>query len=71
MTRYWMVHGAKVPNMQHATEHDARAEAERLARVYRGQTFVVLEAIASVTASDVRWEPLEYKTPKPPYIAPF
>lgn len=71
MTRYWMVHGVGVPNVRHATEHDARAEAERLARVNRGQTLVVLEAIARVTASDVKWEPLEYETPTTRHNAPF
>jgi hypothetical protein len=50
-----MVYGGGNPTVQHPTEESAKAEAERLARVNRGNVFAVLEAIAFVRSTDVVW----------------
>lgn len=52
---FWMVLGVGVPTIRYATEQEARKEAERLARVHRGSTFIVLQAVAGVKTSDVEW----------------
>lgn len=49
--RFWMVYGVgqRGPTFRHYTERGARVEAERLARLSPGTTFVVLEAISAHT----------------------
>lgn len=54
---FWMVVGIGVPYFKHDSENNARAEAERLARLNPGQEFTVLESIATVVKSDVNWIP--------------
>ncbi len=56
--KFWMVwcRDGAPPTVMHSTAKDAEREAERLARVIRGRTFTVLEAVRSVRASDVLWE---------------
>lgn len=57
---FWMVLGSKAPpNFRHQTKADAATEAARLARLYRGETFYILEAVASCVASELTWEDLE------------
>jgi len=56
---FWMVLGVGVRTFRHATEEEARKEAERLACVHRGSTFIVLQAVAGVT-SDVEWSEAVY-----------
>lgn len=46
MKPFWMVLGRGEPVYRHDTEVSAREEAERLARLHKNQTFVVLKAIA-------------------------
>lgn len=53
--KFWMVLGNGVPVYRHETPEEANCEAERLARLNRGQEFVVLEAVAKVCVSDVVW----------------
>lgn len=55
MKQFWMVWnmGGGAPTYQHDFEHQAEAEAERLARRNPGQTFVVLEATSAVKITDV------------------
>jgi hypothetical protein len=43
------------PMCKHPTERLAMLEAERLARLHRGDIFHVLKLIGSCTASDVVW----------------
>ncbi len=38
-----------VPKRRHATVHEAREEARRLATLQQGQTFFVVRAIESIT----------------------
>ncbi|GAA0267401.1 hypothetical protein LNAOJCKE_3011 [Methylorubrum aminovorans] len=47
---FWMVYGlgTRGPTVLHNTEHSALREAERLAEVSPGTTFVVLEATEAV-----------------------
>jgi hypothetical protein len=54
--QFWMVLGAGTPNCQHLTLDSAKKEAERLARLNPGQAFTVLQSIATVVKSDVKWE---------------
>jgi len=53
--KFWMVLGSGNPVFHHESEQSAMKEAERLARQNRGSTFTVLEAVGTVTASDVMW----------------
>lgn len=43
------------PRHIHTTQEEARSEAERLARVNRGEEFFILEAIASVKIKEFEW----------------
>lgn len=56
--KFFMVLGMGVPTYRHATIGSASREAERLAREYPGQEFIVLEALAIVKKSDVQWSRL-------------
>ena len=53
-SRFWMVYGigGGRPTYQHETYESAMAEAKRLARENLENTFVVLEAIASVCKTE-------------------
>lgn len=53
--KYWMVHGISVPNFRHDSLESANREAERLARLHRGQSFTVLESVATCCANDLTW----------------
>ena len=53
MTTFWMVLGR---DGKHTTETQARAEAVRLARLYPGESFTVLESLTTVTVDNVKWE---------------
>lgn len=58
MTKFWLVwcYGGGAPVVPHQTNARACEEAERLARENPGKEFVVLEAIAQCSKSDVTWE---------------
>jgi len=47
---------ARAPRYLHATVVEAEAEAERLARMHRGQKFYVLEIVGAVRSNDVSWD---------------
>jgi hypothetical protein len=47
--------GGGTPTHKHATEQDARAEAERLARAHPNAVFCVLGLIGAAKKSDVQW----------------
>lgn len=56
--KYWIVWNERTgisPAKKHATEQDARKEAERLAEKQPGDTFVVFESTGSVVAKSVEW----------------
>ena len=55
MEGFWMVVGIGTPTHRHKTLMSARTEAERLARLYPGQEFVVLKSVSRVQKSDVQW----------------
>lgn len=59
--RFWMVlrDDGQMPTKRHASLGAAEREAERLARMCRDKTFIVLEARSFVRASDVIWSHLE------------
>lgn len=46
---FWFVwnKGGNLPRYQHSTEKSATDEAERLARLHQGETFVVLESVCA------------------------
>lgn len=54
--KFWMVLGKGEPTFRHRTKKSAQDEAERLARAYPRDEFVVLESLATVVRSDVQWE---------------
>lgn len=53
--KFWMVLGLGTPTFRHESRVSAKAEAERLARMNPGQSFVVLESMATVVKSDLAW----------------
>jgi hypothetical protein len=70
MQKYWYVMGSGRPNYRHEHETLARAEAERLAKIHSGQTFEVLEFVASCKMSGVQWsepasKPEPFRTTEP------
>ncbi len=69
MNKFWMVwdpHG-RAPIRKHETPQLATTEAERLASIHEGQSFVVLEAISVSRALQVFTARLE----QAPYDDPF
>jgi len=52
--RFYMVLGQGMPTVRHPTYDSAQREAERLARIDRGKTFVVLASVSETVVSDVR-----------------
>jgi len=59
--KFWLVwNGNKeridFPIHPHFSLSEAREEAERLARLYRGQEFSVMELIGKVRIADTLWE---------------
>lgn len=52
---FWMVWTPSgfPPNYKHESEHGAIQEAERLARINRGSTFIVLRATAARRSDDL------------------
>lgn len=52
---FWLVWNpaGRAPQVRHATEAIATAEAERLARLHPGQTFVVMSSVAAVRVNDL------------------
>lgn len=57
MTEFWLVWNPRggAPTHQHPTLHQARAEAERLARMNPGQDFFVLATVGRAKKVDVEW----------------
>lgn len=57
MKKFWMVMGERSSScsFRHPTEQAAKAEAERLARLNKGEAFIVLEATDAVCITDTRW----------------
>lgn len=57
MGTFWLIWNEKgrVPTYKHATMASARAEAERLSRLQPGDTFHVLQCVASCRKIDVEW----------------
>lgn len=55
--RFWFVFREQggPPTQRHATESSARTEAERLANMYPGHEFHVLECIGTVKKTSVVW----------------
>jgi hypothetical protein len=62
--RFWFVWNASasMPRVKHTTEQSANVEAERLARVHRGQTFIVLMSVREFVSIDVAR--LEHQEPE-------
>ncbi len=54
----WKRHGGN-PTHIHESIESAKAEAERLARLFKNDEFFVLEAVASVKIKDVEWKNLK------------
>lgn len=53
---FWMVLGKGEPHFRHTSEESASREAERLAGLYPGFEFVVLESVKSCKKPpDVLW----------------
>jgi hypothetical protein len=57
MEQFWLVwnEAAERPVHKHMSSEGARNEAERLARMHRGETFHVLALVASCKTVDVQW----------------
>jgi hypothetical protein len=60
MNPFWMVYGLGQgqPTWKHSSAHAATKEAERLARLHPGKTFIVLEAIGAVRKRDIEIIPI-------------
>lgn len=58
-SKFWMVLGSRAPTYRHTTKRAACIEAERLASLNPGEEFTVLESMATVVKTDVRWFVLE------------
>ncbi len=58
MRRFWMIwnEGNRGPAVQHYEETSARREAERLARLNKGQKFHVLQSVDCCRVNDIQWE---------------
>ena len=56
MKKFWYIWNleGQPPRYRHCSEHDAIAEANRLARDNPGQYFIVLEAKTAFVKEDVR-----------------
>lgn len=54
--KFWMVVGVGSPTVRHPSRQSAKNEAERLAKACPGDEFTVLESVATVVKSDLRWE---------------
>ncbi len=54
-SNFWMVVGEGVPKYKHTTLMSARIEAERLAKLHRGQQFTIVKSVATCVSSDVQW----------------
>ncbi len=52
---FWMVVGDGVPYVRHQTLMAARTEAERLARLHKGQAFTVMKSFATCVSTDIQW----------------
>ncbi len=54
---FWMVYNPQggAPTYQHSSFQQAKAEAERLARMNPGQSFYVLQACGMARKVDVEW----------------
>lgn len=52
---FWMVWNERgdAPRVKHSTKVSAQREAERLARLNRGQSFIVLESVQACISNDV------------------
>lgn len=57
MQEFWMVYNPKgrAPTYEHASFHNAKTEAARLARIHPDQDFYVLRAVGLARKEDVRW----------------
>ena len=65
---FWLVWNPKreVPTHRHNTKQSAINEAERLARLQRGDTFYILQAVQAISISDIqRIELGDYRGPQP------
>jgi hypothetical protein len=53
---FWFVwnEGGDAPRHKHPSFGSASDEAERLAKLHRGQTFVVLQSVVAMLVSDVQ-----------------
>ncbi len=62
---FWMVWNpmGRAPTFKHRTKGGAQLEAERLARLNRGETFFVLEAVSMSKAVDVETTTLRMEIP--------
>jgi hypothetical protein len=56
MIKFWMVSGQGVPVVRHTSLSLAKSEAARLARKCPGESFTVMESIATVTVDNLKWE---------------
>jgi hypothetical protein len=64
MRKFWMVLGSGgAPTVKHLSEGTARSEAARLARLHPGESFTVMESIATVTVDNLKWEEHEFEIP--------
>ncbi len=60
---FWMVVGKGAPVFKHDSLEAARNEAARLAKQNPGQSFNVLESVATCVATGVSWEELRVDKP--------
>lgn len=53
---FWFVWNptAHVPQYHQRSLHDAKCEAERLARKFPGETFIVLQSVISVVVDNIQ-----------------
>ncbi len=54
----WSPGGQTPPRVRHASPHEARSEAERLAALNPGHHFFVCEAVGVARKVEVLWTPI-------------
>ncbi len=70
--KFWLIWNGSIercdfPTHIHYSLEEANREAERLARLHRGQVFSVLQLVGTCQSIDVKWDYLANNPNDPPF----